>query len=81
MIKQAVRPPLTRTAQDIQAEWRSQAEKLPQETRQLFLDHVWAGKKIGEAMKEAGICLEEAMGVMDMNIVRNTHASLNREAV
>lgn len=69
------------TAADIQARWRATAEALPRETRQRFLDAIWAGQTIGAARDAAGITLEAALGVMNMNIMANTNLSLNREAV
>ena len=46
----------------------SEAEQLPLETRQQFLDLMRAGKSLGEAREEAGITFDAANGIMHQNI-------------
>lgn len=53
------------------------AESLPQETRQYFLDLMWAGKTIRQAQTTAGITFEAANGILRLNI----ELSLSRLAV
>jgi hypothetical protein len=65
----------------VQARWRADAEALPRESRQAFLNAVWSGKTIGEAQQLAGITFEEALGTIDMNISRSAYVTLNKDAV
>ena len=60
-------------------ECRVAAEALPQETRQKFLDLMWAGKTLGEAQRETGISFDAANGIVQMNIV--TEFMVRRESV
>lgn len=68
-------------AADIIAEWNAAGAALPIATRQRFLDAIWAGLSVGQAKDRCGMSLAEALGVLDMNIVRSCHALLRREAV
>jgi hypothetical protein len=53
-------------AADIRAEWDADARALPPETRQRFLDALWAGRSVGEAMRSCTMTMGEAMGVIGM---------------
>ena len=58
---------------------RDAAEALTQEKRQEFLNHMWAGKTLGEAYELAGISFDAANGIMMMNIESRRH--LRRESL
>jgi len=62
--------------------WRSECKKaaqaLPLETRQRFLDLMWAGNTIGQACEQCGIDQDAAVGIIDLNTYTTT--SLRRIA-
>ena len=57
------------------------AMAVPRETRQKFLNGVWHGMTIREAYEAVDISFEAALGIMNMNLVRETNLSLNLEAI
>ena len=60
---------------------REAALSVPIETRQKFINAMWHGMTLGEAAMELDISLEAAMGIMNMNLVRETTLLLNKESV
>ncbi len=58
---------------------RREAKKLSQEKRQEFLDLFRQGTSTGEAIKLCNISLEQAGGIIVMNI--KTHHTLNKKSV
>ena len=60
---------------------RKAAMELPREQRQKFLNGIWHGMTIKEAYEEVGISFEAALGVLNMNLVRETTLILNLEAI
>lgn len=69
------------TKYDHKEECRKAAMALPRETRQKFLNGIWHGMSIKEAYEEVGISFEAALGIMNMNLVRETTLKLNLEAL
>lgn len=58
------------------------AMALTKEKRQEFLDYMFADLlNLGEAAKRAGITSDEATGIININIVKSTSLSLNRETI
>ena len=51
-------------------ECKKEAAELSRETRQKFLDLMWSGKSIGEAMEIVGISFNAANGIMMENITK-----------
>ena len=48
--------------------WDAAGAAVPIETRQRFLDALWAGNNVGQATVIAGMTFDQAMGVVAMNI-------------
>jgi hypothetical protein len=60
-----------------QSKCRSAAMELSKETRQKFINGIWHGLTIQQAYEEVGISFEAALGIMNMNLVRETTLKLN----
>ena len=58
---------------------KEKVASVPQETKQKFLDLMWAGKSVGEAKYECGLDLQVAGGILQENI--DQHHYLRREAI
>ena len=69
------------TSYDHKEACRKEAMKLPKETRQKFINGIWHGMTIKEAYDEVGISFEAAIGIIDMNLVKQTTLRLNLESV
>ena len=66
------------TVEEVKRKNIEAAMTLPLETRQRFLDLMWASKTLGEAQRTCDITFDQAMGLMDMNI--KSASFLNRRA-
>jgi hypothetical protein len=56
---------------------RKAAMSCPKETRQKFINCMWHGLTLKQAYEEVGISFEAALGIMNMNLVRETTLKLN----
>ena len=54
---------------------------LTKEKRQEFMDYMFAGKTLGESADMAGITRDEATGIININLVKQTTLTINRESV
>ena len=70
--------PRARTAAEIRQGYTDAALQAPIEKRQKFIDEIWAGKTISEAYEAADLTFEQALGVMNLNVVTNQYSTLNR---
>ncbi len=60
---------------------KHEAQALTPEQRQQVLDRLWAGRTIGQVKNEFGLTLAAVCGVVDLNLVRTEHLTLNSTSV
>ena len=48
---------------------KKKAKALPVELRRKFVEEIWRGKTIGDARAAVGIEFDEAVGIIELNLV------------